>query len=65
MEKMNIISTTIEYKGAPVKIIDGKIFLMSFGTTIHNRAMHWFWVEVEIDDLKSELRNLLKERGLI
>lgn len=38
---MNVISTTIEYKGTPVKIENGKIFLPSFGTTIYNHSMHW------------------------
>jgi hypothetical protein len=62
---MTVISTTIEYKGLPVKVENGKIYLRAFGTTIYNHSMHWSWVEVKESDLKSELRNLLKEKGLI
>lgn len=63
--KMNVISTTVEYKGMPVKVENGKIFLRAFGTTIYNHSMHWSWMEVKASDLKSELRELLKERGLL
>ena len=62
---MNVISTTLEYKGWPVKIENGKIFLRAFGTTINNHSMHYSWVEVKASDLKPELKNLLKEKGLI
>lgn len=62
---MNIISTTIEFKGIPVKIEDGKVFLQAFGTTINNHSMHWSWIEVPIKSLKPELCELLKEKGLI
>lgn len=62
---MNIINTTIEYKGIPVKIEGNKIFLRSFGTTVHNHSMHWSWTEVKESDLKPELQKLLKEKGLI
>jgi hypothetical protein len=63
--KMNVISTTVEYKGMPVKVENGKIFLKSFGTTIYNYSMHWSWMEVKTSDLKAELRQLLKEKELI
>ena len=62
---MNVISTTIEYKGIPVKVENGKIFLRAFGTTIYNKSMHWSWIEVKASDLKPELRSLLKEKRLI
>ena len=63
---MNVISTVIEYKGMPVKVEkSGKIFLRAFGTTIYNHSMHWSWIEVKASDLKDELRQLLKEKGLI
>lgn len=62
---MNVISTTIEYKGSPIKIENGKIFLRAFGTTIYNHSMHWSWMEVKKEDLKDELRKLLKEKGYI
>lgn len=62
---MTVISTTIEYKGHPVKITGGKVFLPAFGTTITNRSMHWSWIEVKNSDLKDDLRILLKNKGLI
>lgn len=62
---MNVISTTIEYKGWPVRIEGSKIFLRAFGTTIYNHSMHWNWIEVKIDDLTKELRDYLKENKLI
>lgn len=62
---MNVISTTIEYKGSPIKIEYGKIYLRAFGTTIYNHSMHWSWMEVKKEDLKDELRKLLKEKGYI
>ena len=65
LNEMNVISTTVEYKGMPVKVENGKIFLRAFGTTIYNHSMHWSWMEVKASDLKSELRELLKEKGLI
>ena len=62
---MDIISTTIEYKGMPVKIERGKIFLRAFGTTIHNHSMHWSWMKMKPSDLKPELLKLLREKELI
>ena len=49
----------------PVKVENGKIFLRAFGTTIYNHSMHWSWMEVKASDLKPELRELLKDKGLI
>jgi len=62
---MNIISTTVEYKGVPVRIEGGKIFLRAFGTTINNRSMHWSWIEIKESDLNPELKQLLKQKALI
>lgn len=62
---MNIISTTVEYNGVSVKIENGKVFLRAFGTTAFNQSMHWSWMQVPIEKLKKELRDLLEERGLI
>ena len=62
---MNVISTTLEYKGSPVKIENGKVFLRAFGTTINNHSMHYSWMEVKVSNLKTELKDLLKEKGLI
>jgi len=62
---MNIISTTIEYKGNPIKIENGKIYLRAFGTTMYNHSMHYSWVEWKLSDLKPELRELLKKGGLV
>ena len=62
---MNVLSTTIEYAGMPVKIENGKVFLRCFGTTFLNHSMHWSWLEVPVNDLKLELRNLLEENKLL
>ncbi len=62
---MNIISTVVEYKGIPIKVENGKIFLRSFGTTFYNHSMHWSWIEVSTSDLKPEVLKLLKEKGLL
>ena len=62
---MKIISISLEYKGLPVKVENGKIFLRAFGTTIYNHSMHWSWMEVKASDLKDDLRNELKGKGLI
>jgi hypothetical protein len=62
---MNVISTTVEYKGSPVKITNGRIFLRGFGTTIYNHSMHSHWIEVSVDGLKDEFKSFLKENNLI
>jgi hypothetical protein len=62
---MNIISTTIDFKGIPVKIENGKIYVRAFGTTIYKHSKHWFWMEVQANDLNPQLKQLLKEKGLI
>ena len=62
---MKVISTTVEYKGYPVKAENGRVFLKCFGTTIHNHLMHWSWVEVSTNNLKPELYKLLKEKRLL
>jgi predicted heme/steroid binding protein len=61
----DIISMTIQYKGWPIKIENGKIYLRAFGTTIYDHSMHWSWMEVKVEDLKDEMRNYLKGRKLI
>jgi hypothetical protein len=63
--EQDVISITIQYKGWPIKLEDGKIFMRAFGTTIYNHSMHWNWMEVKTEDLTKELRNYLKERRLI
>jgi len=62
---MNILETTIEYKGYPVKIADNRVFLRSFGTTYDNHSMHWGWMEIKFKDLNDELRQLLLKNNLI
>jgi hypothetical protein len=62
---MKVISTTVEYKGYPVKVENGKVFLRCFGTTIYNHSMHWSWAEVSTNNLKPELYKLLKEKRLL
>ena len=51
--RMNVISTTIEYKGTPIKVQNGKVFARAFGTTINNHSMHWSWQEIK--QLEAEL----------
>ena len=63
--KIDVISIIVQYKGLPVKIENGKVFLRAFGTTIYDHSMHWSWAEVKIDDLNEDLKNYLKERDLI
>lgn len=62
---METLSTTVEYKGSPVKIENGKVFLLAFGTTITNHSMHHSWMEVKESNLNPDLRKELRERGLI
>lgn len=59
---MKTISTTLDYKGTPIKIENGKVFLRAFGTTINNHSMHWSWIEVKENNLKPEVKKLLEER---
>jgi hypothetical protein len=61
---MNVISTTVEYKGMPVKVENGKIFLRAFGTTIYNHSMHWSWMEVKASDLKAETKTTIKRKRI-
>lgn len=62
---MNIIRTIVEHKGCIVKVENGIVFLRAFGTTIHNHSMHWTWLQVKGSDLTTELKDLLKQKGLI
>lgn len=62
---MNIISTTVEHNGVPLKIESGKIYARAFGTTIHNQSMHWSWIEIKKEDLKPEVLKMLKEKNLV
>mgnify|MGYP000962659071 CR=1 FL=1 len=62
---MNVISVIVEYKGTPIKIEGGRIFVRAFGTTISNKSMHWSWIEVSAKDLQSEVITWLKEKRLI
>tara|TARA_R110001632_G_scaffold197269_1_gene319430 strand:- start:328 stop:516 length:189 start_codon:yes stop_codon:yes gene_type:complete len=62
---MNVISTTINYKGTPIKIENGKVFARAFGTTINNHSMHWTWQEIKQEAMKRDFKNHLKENNLI
>lgn len=62
---MDIIETTIAWKGNPVRIAGGRVFLRAFGTTIHNHNMHHSWAEIKVSDLAKDLREYLKENKLI
>ena len=61
----NVIETTIEYKGAVLKISGGRVFARAFGTTINNHSMHWNWVEIPVNKLSNDLEKHLKENNLI
>jgi len=65
MEKLNIVSQTIMYKGYPVKISGGKIFMPAFGTTYDNHSMHWSHIEVPVEKLNDDFRQQLKQQKLI
>lgn len=62
---MDIISTTINYKGAPVKIENGKVYGYAFGTTIYNKKMHYSWCEIPLDKINPDLLKHLKENNLL
>lgn len=62
---MEQISTTVEINGAILKIEGGRVFARAFGTTIQNKSMHWSWLEIEIDNLKDNVRIELESKGLI
>ena len=62
---MNVISTTINYKGTPIKVENGKVFARAFGTTINNHSMHWTWQEIKQEAMKIDFKDYLKENNLI
>tara|TARA_R110000751_G_scaffold278492_1_gene380820 strand:+ start:67 stop:255 length:189 start_codon:yes stop_codon:yes gene_type:complete len=62
---MNVISTTINYKGTPIRVENGKVFARAFGTTINNHSMHWTWQEIKQEAMKRDFKNHLKENNLI
>ena len=54
---MNVISQTIEYKGMPVKIENGKVFVYQFGTTIYRQnTPHYSWYELKQEAMKTEFK---------
>lgn len=62
---MNVISTTVEYKGTPIKVQNGKVFARAFGTIINNHSMHWSWQEIKQEAMKREFKDFLKQNNLI
>ena len=62
---MNVISTTINYKGTPIKVENGRVFARAFGTTINNHSMHWTWQEIKQEAMKRDFKDYLKENNLI
>jgi hypothetical protein len=62
---MNVISTTINYKGTLIKVENGKVFARAFGTTINNHSMHWTWQEIKQEAMKRDFKDYLKENNLI
>jgi len=65
MNDVNIISTTISYKGYAIKISNGSVFVPQFGTTIYNHSPHWSTVKIPIEKLNHELKNFLINKELI
>ena len=62
---MNIISTTINYKGSPIKVENGRVFARAFGTTIHRQnTPHWTWQEIEQSNMKDDFKKYLNENNL-
>lgn len=62
---MNVINTTVEYKGTPIKVQNGKVFARAFGTTIDNHSMHWNWQEIKQEEMKREFKDFLEQNKLI
>lgn len=63
---MNVISTTVEYKGTPIKIESGRVFARAFGTTIYRQnTPGWSWQEIPVDKMKDDFKSFLKENNLI
>jgi hypothetical protein len=58
-------TTIIDYKGGPIKVCDGVVSLLGFGTTINNHTMHHSWTVVPLNKLSDELLNFLKSEGLL
>ena len=63
---MNVISTTINYKGSSIKVEDGKVFARAFGTTIYRQnTPHWSWQEIKTGNMKTEFKDYLEKNNLI
>lgn len=61
---MNLIETTIEWRGYPIKIRGNKIIVPCFGTTYLNQKMHWSYTEISFDNLNQDLREHLVKNKL-
>jgi hypothetical protein len=57
--------TTIDYKGSPVRVCNGVVSLLQFGTTIDDHSMHYSWITVPISNLSDGLMKFLKSEGLL
>ena len=62
---MNVLETVLEFKGYPIKVSKGRVFLQAFGTTIYNHSMHHSWQEVELSSLRSDVRDFLNSSGVL
>jgi len=62
---LEIIEQIILYKGHPIKIENNKVYGRSFGTTIFKQFMHFSWIEIPRDKMKTEFKEFLKENKLI
>ena len=58
---MKVISTTFDYKGSPVKIENGKVYLRALGTTINNKSMHYSWCKVDVENLLPDLKREIEK----
>ena len=58
----DVISTTYNFNGSPVKIEGNKIYLWGFGTTIQNHIMHGHWVDIPFEKCSKNLQEFLKTK---
>ena len=65
MNNTIVKSITVDYKGTPVTIKNGKVYVYKFGTTIYNQSMHYSLVEMPQDNMKDEFKQFLKSNNLI
>lgn len=65
MSSLDIISTTINWKGAIIKVENDKVYTRAFGTSINNKSMHHSWLEISSDNIADDLKKDLTDNGLL